>query len=270
MKSIGIVMAGGLGRRMGGSKPKVLYEVDGVPMVNRALSALSEGGAQRLVAVLSHKADEVADALLEGVETVVQQRPRGTASGILESDHIFSGEDSAVVVSFGDMPWVNPKSAKRLIDAIEAGADAAVLTYNFEDPPQFGRIIRDDAGDFMDIVQFKDLADDQREIRELDAGMFAFRSGPLRDNVKKLDSNNAAGELYLTSIPTEIRKAGGTVDCVPAEQIEEALGVNDPHHLEFAQRLGLLRSAEEILGVADDIYNEVVPTQRHPATIEPD
>lgn len=267
MKRMGMVLAGGLGRRMGGEKPKVLYEVGGISMVNRALEALRQGGAEDLVAVLSHKADEVSAVLPQDVRLVVQESPRGTGSAVLESQHLLEDEELAVAISFGDMPWINPKSVRALFDALEQGADAAVLTYAFEDPPHFGRIIRDDTGEFVDIVQKKDLTKEQEKINELDAGLFAFRGSKLCSAIRQIDDNNAAGELYLTCAPGKIRQEGGRVVCASAEHIEEALGVNDPHHLSFAQRLGLLRASEEVLEIADDIYKEIVPEQLHPSAL---
>ncbi|MEM9493642.1 MAG: NTP transferase domain-containing protein [Myxococcota bacterium] len=256
MKRLGFVLAGGMGKRMGGLRPKVLYEVDGEPMVVRALSALRLGGAHRLVAVLSHRCDEVAAALPSDVELVIQARPRGTGSAIVDARHCITDDNTAVIVGYGDMPWLNPDSVSRLLEAIEDGADAAVLTFEFDDPPHFGRIVRDGAGAFVDIVEYKDCTPEQRASGELNAGMFAFRSGPLLTAIDRLDDNNAAGELYLTDVPGKIVAAGGRVACVPAERIEETLGVNDPPHLHFANQLSALRQCEELVAVADIFYAE--------------
>lgn len=258
MARVGMVLAGGLGKRMKSAKPKVLHEVGGVPMVMRAVEALRAAGMESLVAVLSHASDEVAAVLPEDVEIVTQERPRGTASALIDAPHLLEDGDNILVVSFGDMPWLNSASAARLAEAIEGGADAAVLTFKFDDPPHFGRIVRNEAGDLVDIVQFKDCNEEQLKIRELDAGMFAFRASAVRPVLNELDDNNAAGEMYLTDVPGKIADAGGRVECVSAERLEEALGVNDPRHLQFAEQLSSIRESEEVIHLADDVYRSIV------------
>ncbi|MEM9072735.1 MAG: NTP transferase domain-containing protein [Myxococcota bacterium] len=257
MSRIGMVLAGGLGKRMKSTKPKVLHEVGGVPMVVRAINALREAPVDRLVAVLSHASDQVSAVLPSDTAVVVQERPRGTASAIIDSAEYLERDDDVIVVSFGDMPWLNPRSVNRLAAAIEDGADAAVLTFVFDDPPHFGRILRDGEGNLVDIVQFKDCSEGQRSIGELDAGMFAFNAKAIRDVLDQLDSNNAQNEIYLTDVPGKIALGGGRVVCVAAERLEEALGVNDPRHLEFAEQLLALRESEEVLHLADDFYRSI-------------
>lgn len=256
MKTIGMILAGGLGRRMGSTLPKVLHEVEGVPMVNRALDALQKGGIDQRVAILSHAAEQVMSVLPKEVEVVVQERPRGTASAVLEAQHYLEDDDTQVVVSFGDMPWLNPTSVRQVLDALKTGADAALLFHTFEDPPHFGRIIRDEKGEFVTIRQYKDCSPEELEIKELDAGLFGFRAKALRDVLSLLDDDNAAGELYLTDAPGRIVSTGGRVACVATQHIEEALGVNDKRHLEFANQIVALRRSESQWGIADEIYEE--------------
>ena len=258
MQKIGFVLAGGLGRRMGGDLPKVLYRVEGKAMVVRALDALRDSGIERLIAVLSHRSDETASVLPPHVEVVVQERPRGTASAIIAAQHYLTCDDTVVVVAFGDMPWLNPNSAARLCAAIHDGAHAAVFTYHFDDPPQFGRIIRDRDGHFVDIVEYKDCTAKARALCELNAGMFAFQSGPLREALAYIDDNNAAGEQYLTDVPRHIARTGHRVATVVAEGVEETLGVNDPKHLEFARLLPLIRRSEKRLYLAAELYEDLL------------
>lgn len=252
-----MILAGGLGKRMKSTKPKVLHEVGGVPMVLRALGALRAAPVDELVAVLSHASDQVSSVLPDDVAVINQERPRGTASALMDAPDYLERDDTVLVVSFGDMPWLNSGSAAKLAEAIEAGADAAVLTYEFDDPPHFGRIVCNEAGDLVDIVQFKDCSESQLDIKRLDAGMFAFRAKTVRPVLDQLDSNNAAGEVYLTDVPGKIAAAGGRVACIDAERLEEALGVNDRRHLEFAEQLTTLRESEEVLHLADDVYRSL-------------
>jgi len=258
MAKIGMVLAGGLGKRMKSDKPKVLHEVGGRPMVLRAIDALREGGVEEVVAVLSHASDQVSEVLPKDVAVVVQDRPRGTASAVVDAPHYLQDDNNILVISFGDMPWLNARSVERMSQAIEEGADSAVLTFNFDNPPRFGRIVRNKEGNLVDILQYRDCTQEQLEIHELDAGMFAFRAKAIRPVLSELSSENAANEMYLTDVPGKIAKRGGRVVCVPAEYLEEALGVNDRKHLEFAERLISLRRSEELVHLADDLYRSIL------------
>lgn len=258
MARIGMILAGGLGKRMKSTKPKVLHEVGGVPMVLRAIEAMREAPMDQLVAVLSHASELVSSVLPSDVDVVTQEKPRGTASALMDSPQYLAQDENVIVVSFGDMPWLEPCSASKLAEAIEQGADAAVLTYEFDDPPHFGRIVCDSKGTFQDIVQYRDCSEEQLKIRRLDAGMFAFRAKAVKPALSLIGSNNAAGEVYLTDVPGRIVEQGGTVACIDAVRLEEALGVNDPRHLEFAQQLTTIRESEDVLHLADNIYDSIV------------
>lgn len=258
MARIGMILAGGLGKRMKSTKPKVLHEVGGVPMVLRAIKAMRDAPMDQVVAVLSHASDLVSSVLPPDVAVVTQERPRGTASALMDSPEYLEEDENVIVVSFGDMPWLESSSACKLAEAVEQGADAAVLTYEFDDPPHFGRIVCDAEGAFVDIVQFRDCSEEELKIRRLDAGMFAFRAKAVKPALSLISSDNAAGEVYLTDVPGRIAQQGGEVACIDALRLEEALGVNDPRHLKFAEQLTTIRESEDVLHLADDIYDSII------------
>ena len=197
-------------------------------------------------------ADTVQNVLSDDIDVYVQKEPKGTGSALLDARAVLKTESpAALIVSFGDMPWINANSVAKLAEEIKQGAAAAVLAYKFQVPPAFGRIIRDGEGNFNDIRQEKDCSPEELKIREIDGGVFAFNTHIVDKALDQLRNDNAAGEYYLTDLPHIIAMAGHKVSVVDAETLEETLGVNDRKHLEFAERIPMLRESEKIIHLAN-------------------
>jgi len=230
-----IILAAGKGTRMGGEQPKVLFEVAGRPMVHWVLEACREAGAERLVVVVGFQADRVRDALADepGVEFVLQERQLGTGHAVMMAEPAYAGraaEDTFVVA--GDMPLLKGSTLAELLSAHRAaGAAASLATGELDDPTGYGRIIRDARGEFAAIVEQKDATEPQRAIREVNPSCYCFRSDRLFSLLRRLGTDNAQGEYYITDVLGLARSAGQTVAVVKAVGGDEAEGINTPEQL---------------------------------------
>ncbi|MDX6637913.1 MAG: bifunctional UDP-N-acetylglucosamine pyrophosphorylase / glucosamine-phosphate N-acetyltransferase [Solirubrobacterales bacterium] len=242
-----LIMAAGEGTRMRSSTPKMLHPICGRAMIAWSVIAAREAGAERVCVIVS-PGRELSEALPDGVETLVQPESDGTGGAIRAALDVVS-ESPNVVVLPGDHPLVAKDVIDRLLAAHqEAQAAATVLTTIMDDPGSYGRILRDEAGDVVRIIEAKtgagDATPEQLEIREVNSSIYAFDGPALAAALGKLTNQNAQGEYYLGDVLTLIREAGGRVAAHVEDDPQVNLGVNDRAGLavvEAAARAGIAR-----------------------------
>jgi bifunctional UDP-N-acetylglucosamine pyrophosphorylase/glucosamine-1-phosphate N-acetyltransferase len=202
-----VVMAGGLGTRMRSATPKHFHPLLGRRMVDWVIEAARELEPARLVVVAS---PETAPAF-DGVEVAIQQRPRGTGDAAAAARASLNGFDGGILVIPGDAPLLTADLLRELVAAHDEGQPAVTLL-SFVPPFSlpYGRVVRDGDGRVVRIVEERDADADEREIRELNASIYAFEAAALWQALVQLDANNAQGELYLTDAVQHIVAAGGT------------------------------------------------------------
>jgi bifunctional UDP-N-acetylglucosamine pyrophosphorylase/glucosamine-1-phosphate N-acetyltransferase len=221
--------------------PKVLNQVCGRSMLGHVLAASRELGPGRLIVVTGHGRDLVTAHLAEhaaDAEIVVQDRRGGTGHAVrtvIEAVGLIHG---TVVVTYADTPLLRGRTLADLVAAHQSqGAAVTVLTARLGEPKGYGRIIRDEAGAFTGIVEESDATDEQRAIDEINSGMYAFDGDLLADTVKRVPTDNAKGEEYLTDVVSILRGDGYPVATVTCDDSEEVLGVNDQAQLAWARRV---------------------------------
>ena len=226
-----IVLAAGEGTRMKSPIPKTLHRVCGQTMLGHSLGAAAALSPERLIVVVGHDADRVATHAREevpGAVIVVQDYLGGTGHAVrvvLETVGTIRG---TVVVTYADTPLLTGATLSRLVEERAAtGAAAAVLTAHVPDPRGYGRIIRDERGAFAAIVEHADATPDELAINEINTGMYAFDGDLLADAVKRVRTDNAQGEEYLTDAVSVLRTDGYPVATVSCSDVEEIQGVND-------------------------------------------
>jgi bifunctional UDP-N-acetylglucosamine pyrophosphorylase / glucosamine-1-phosphate N-acetyltransferase len=226
-----IVLAAGGGTRMKSPIPKNLHRVCGQTMLGHCLAAASELSPGRLIVVVGHEADRVATHAHEQVPSAViveQDYLGGTGHAVrvvLETVGTITG---TVVVTYADTPLLTGATLARLVQERAAtDAAAAVLTAQVPDPSGYGRIIRDERGAFAAIVEHADATPDELAINEINTGMYAFAGELLADAVKRVRTDNAQGEEYLTDAVSVLRTDGYPVATVTCSDVEEIQGVND-------------------------------------------
>jgi bifunctional UDP-N-acetylglucosamine pyrophosphorylase / glucosamine-1-phosphate N-acetyltransferase len=240
-----LILAAGQGTRMRSRTPKVLHELCGVPMLLWPVRAALAAGAERVV-VVDSPARELARVLPDGVELAVQPAPNGTggaaAAAIAHLDAAGAGVgDGPVVVLSGDVPLLDAQAIEGLVAAHEReGAAATMVTSIVEDPRGYGRVVRDGAGGVLRVVETKgegDATAEELQIREVNAGIYAFDAGALREALPRLSSENAQGELYLPQALDVLRADGRAIAAHVLADATLMLGVNDRVALARARAL---------------------------------
>ena len=233
-----VVLAAGEGKRMKSSLPKVLHRVGGQTMVELVARACKEAGAAKTVAVIGHGAAEVRRALAPfGVETVLQDVQRGTGHAVLQTFPLLRDFKGNVVVVSGDTPLVTAGTIGLLLEAHRAHRNSITFaTSCAPDPTGYGRILRDGCGKFLRIVEERDADDRTRQIREVNAGLYCFKSSALFGSLFLSTASNSQMEYYLTAAIDAVRAGGGRVEALLMENWQELAGVNTPRELEAARR----------------------------------
>src|SRR5262245_61024969 len=207
--------------------PKVLFDICGRPMLAHAIAAARGLHPSSIVLVVGHGRDEVKKALAgeSDLQYVTQDPPRGTGHAVMVAMHSVPKGAEVVLVTYGDMPLLTTETLERLIDARQPGG-VALLTVTREEAHGFGRILRDPDGGFLGIREEKDCSPEERAIREVNVGVYAFDREALARALPQVRPDNAQRELYLTDAVLEIAKHAGAVRLVNIEDNDEALGVN--------------------------------------------
>jgi bifunctional UDP-N-acetylglucosamine pyrophosphorylase / glucosamine-1-phosphate N-acetyltransferase len=231
-----LVLAAGPGSRMRSDTPKVLHTIAGRSMLSHSLHAITKVAPQHLVVVLGHDHDRIAplvadlaNALGRPIDVALQDRPRGTGHAVLCGLSALPDDYAGiVVVTSGDTPLLDADTLADLI-ATHGAASAAVtvLTTRLSDPSGYGRILRTQDNEVTAIVEHTDATPSQREIREVNAGVYAFDITALRSALGQLSSDNAQQELYLTDVVAILRQDGATVRAQHVDDSALVAGVNN-------------------------------------------
>jgi bifunctional UDP-N-acetylglucosamine pyrophosphorylase / glucosamine-1-phosphate N-acetyltransferase len=248
-----IILAAGKGTRMRSDLPKVLHEVDGVPMITRSVRRARAAGIEGVTVVVGYRGELIRAALGgEAVSFVDQEQQLGTGHAVIQAREAIESASGSVVILYGDMPLLSPRTIERLVRVRQESSCAAVLlTVVLDAPPDFGRIIRDDAGRVVKVVEVKDATAEQLDIHEVNVGAYCFAADALLSALDLLRADNAQGEYYLTDVIELMADEGLAVATVVTDALEETLGVNDPLHLEFAGKLGDIQYAESLYELID-------------------
>jgi bifunctional UDP-N-acetylglucosamine pyrophosphorylase / glucosamine-1-phosphate N-acetyltransferase len=236
-----IVLAAGQGTRMKSPIPKTLHQVCGQTMLGHCLAAAAQLSPDQLIVVVGHDGDRVAEHARDQVPDaviVVQDHLGGTGHAVRVALETVGTIHGTVVVTYADTPLLTGATLARLVrERMETGSAAAVLTARVPDSSGYGRIIRDEHGLFATIVEESDATADERAIDEINTGMYAFDGELLADAVKRVRTDNAQGEEYLTDAVSVLRSDGYAVATVSCADAEEVQGVNDLAQLAHASRV---------------------------------
>lgn len=239
-----VILAAGKGTRMGGEIPKVLLPLhDDRPVISYLLDEVKNIPQDTApIIVVGFKEELVKQELGPGYIYVTQFDQRGTGHAVLSTKGIVSAEN--FVVLYGDMPFTSKESISKLMhlhttNNAKISIFTAVLP-DFENQNDsflgYGRIIRDRNGQIEKIVEYKDCTEEQKQIKEVNVGIYMFHTDWLWDKLEKITDHNVQHEFYLTDI-AELAIADGQIIYSLPIPSEEAYGINTPSHLEFARKL---------------------------------
>ncbi len=237
-----VVLAAGEGTRMRSATPKVLHTMGGRSLVGHALAAVEVVEPERVVVVIGHGRERVAEHLATIAPRsvpVVQEHQNGTGHAVRVACGAVAVPDGAtVLIVCGDTPLLRGETLQRLLGHHrQQGAAATVLTAVVPDPTGYGRIVRDAAGELAAIVEHRDATTEQLSINEVNSGVYAFATGFLVEALGRLSTDNSQGEQYLTDVIAIARRDGAPVATVRAADFAEILGVNDRVQLAELGRL---------------------------------
>ena len=235
---ITVIMAAGKGTRMKSKKSKVVHKIYGKELVKRVAETAKRIGSDEVIAVVGHLREQVIDVLGDSVEYAYQDELLGTGHAVMQAESYLKGKEGKVLVLNGDVPIIRPDTLKKLIQkSIENKEYATLLTAEYENPTGYGRIIRDVGGSIRAIVEEKDANMFEKEIKEINAGIYCFDIKELLLALKKIKTNNAQGEYYLTDVIKIMNDKGLKTGAVIVEDNTEILGVNDRVQLELLTRV---------------------------------
>ena len=245
-----LVLAAGLGTRFKSKRPKVVHRILGKPMVWYVVSTLRQAGIQDIGVVVGYKAEEVKDALGDEVTYLHQRDPKGgTGDAVLSAMEFWKDHEGYLLVVNGDSPLILPETVRnlqRFVHMVEeyegVKISCAVLTTFLSDPTGYGRVIKEEGTDrILRIVEERDATPEERAVREVNAGLYAFFAPHLKEVLPEVGPSEATGEIYLTEVVSLMTSRGMEVRSFMATDPTEALGVNTRWDLSIAENVLRLR-----------------------------
>jgi bifunctional UDP-N-acetylglucosamine pyrophosphorylase / glucosamine-1-phosphate N-acetyltransferase len=260
-------MAAGLGTRMRSDVPKHLHPILGRRMVDWVLASSKTLGVEQVVVVVS----PATASDFDGLTVAVQEEPLGTGDAVRSARAQLEGRVDDVLVLSGDTPLLTSKILGELVHTHrQAGAAATVLSFEPDDPKQYGRVLRSPEGGLAAIVEHRDATAEEREVREVNSSIYVFRADSLWPVLDRLDPHNAQGELYLTDTVAILVGDGEHVAVHKGDDPVETEGVNT--RAELAAAAAALRDrvneAHMLAGVT--IVDPASTWIDAEATLEPD
>ncbi|MCQ2532036.1 MAG: bifunctional UDP-N-acetylglucosamine diphosphorylase/glucosamine-1-phosphate N-acetyltransferase GlmU [Saccharofermentans sp.] len=232
-----VVMAAGNSTRMKSAHSKVVHQVCGKPIVQWVADALCEAGCNEQVYIVGDKQEEIRDILGESVAYVFQEQRLGTGHAVMQAAPFLEGRDGYTIVLPGDCPMVSAETINKAIAKIDEGDYAAVvITAQADDPTGYGRLVRDENGNVLRIVEHKDATEEERAIREINSSMYIFKTSLLISALGRLSASNAQKEYYLTDTIGILIGDGHVVSSVVCD-FEDTFGVNDRIQLMRANQI---------------------------------
>ena len=231
-----IILAAGKGKRMKSDLAKVLHPVCGVPMLTHAVAAARAAGAQKIVVVIGHQGERIRELFGRDELIFVEQTDLlGTGHAVLQTREVFRDYTGTVVILCGDVPLILPETVRGLYDRHRStGAVVTVLTTIPAEPAGYGRVVKAKDGSVLKIVEDRDATPKEKQIREINTGIYCVESPFLFDAVGSLGNTNAQREYYLTDIVEIARRNGFRVMSSPAPDPVEVMGINTSAELEKA------------------------------------
>ncbi len=265
MNCSAVILAAGKGVRMRSEFPKVVHRVAGIPMVKHVANAVSQAGIDKITLVVGHQ-QEMVKQLFAGqkLNFATQTEQLGTGHALLQAQAYVQDDDTVLVVA-GDTPLLQAATLQALIEHHRTNqAIATVLSTEIQNPYGYGRIIRDKNGKFKRIVEEKDASSEEKQITEINSGMYCLQVKEAFAALMVLGSSNAQGEYYLTDILEMLMQDQHRVEVFLMHAPEDIYGINNREQLAFAESRMRQRKNTELMleGVTIiDPQNTYIDTQ---------
>jgi UDP-N-acetylglucosamine diphosphorylase/glucosamine-1-phosphate N-acetyltransferase len=202
-----VILAAGLGKRMKSpDKPKVMFEINGKPMIDHVVRLAFMLNADKVVPIVGHHREQVIDYLKKNfpgknIEYAVQEEQLGTGHAVMQTESLLKDFEGDILILSGDVPLLKFETVRQLIDEHNTNNyDATLLTTVFENPFGYGRIIRNSSGNFEKIIEHKDASEDEKLIKEINPAIYMVKANVLYDALSRISPENSQKEYYLTDI----------------------------------------------------------------------
>lgn len=233
-----VILAAGMGTRMKSKMPKVLHKVCGKPLSKWVIDASKAAGADKVCAVVGHKAETVKEVLGDVCEFALQAEQKGTGHAVMQAIDVIKNSKGEVVILNGDTPLITAETINKAIEYHKNnGNQATVITAILDDATGYGRIVRDNDGSVLKIVEQKDASEEEKKINEVNSGMYVFDAQSLVYALDKITPNNAQGEYYLTDTLEILLSVGKKIGGYAISDNDEIRGINDRVQLNEAEKI---------------------------------
>ena len=223
-----VILAAGKGTRMKSNKAKVLHEVFYAPMVHHVLHATTALQAAQTIVIVGHQRELVENSLSDfPIESVVQEEQLGTGHAVLCAESAIKQMEGCVMILCGDTPLIQSATLQEMFaQHLSKNSTLTVMTTTLDNPTHYGRIISDNEGTVLSIVEEKDADYAQKKIQEINAGIYCIDTSFLFSHLKNIDSDNSQGEVYLTDIVSQAVSENLPVHKFVNPDSQDVLGVN--------------------------------------------
>ena len=240
MDTTAVILAAGRGTRMKTAIPKVLHLVCNQPMLTYVFDACREVGCGELICVVGFGAERIKAAYADARDITWVQQPQqlGTGHAVQVCKPQLAGRDGELLVLAGDGPLVQAETLRQLLAVHRRRRSACTLaTCIMDNPGSFGRVLRDETGELIGVVEYLDASEQQHAIKEVNVSLYCFDTAKLLEVIDDLKNDNAKGEYYLTDTLGMLRSRGYALAAVPAVPPEDVLSINDRLQLAEVSRL---------------------------------
>ena len=230
--TIAVILAAGKGTRMKSDLPKVLHPLLGKPLIHYVTKAVMDAGVDDIYLIIGYKAELVKNSLGNKYHYVEQKQQLGTGHALMMAAEQLKNFAGDVLVLVGDAPFLTPVVIKNLIDKHQKeGASCTMMTAIIDPPPPYGRIVRDNGGNVVRIVEDRDATEEQKRITEVNTSHYCFRSEDVFPLLGKIENNNDQEEYYLTDIVELLTKNKFPVITIPEDDPDILKGINSQEDL---------------------------------------
>ena len=233
-KTAAIILAAGKGTRMKSDKPKVIFELAGKSMINRVVQTANKINSDLIAIVVGYQKEQVINVVPKNsnLKFVEQVQQNGTGHAVMVTKDIFKDFEGDVFILCGDVPLLRHKTLEKMqAHHREHNASCTVLTAVMDDALKYGRMIRNADGNIQRIVEFKDATEDEKNIKEINTGIYCFDAKDLFAALQSIDNNNNQNEYYLTDTLEVLNNQNKHVTSVLLDDMVEASGVNSKEQL---------------------------------------
>ncbi|MBN8572202.1 MAG: NTP transferase domain-containing protein [Ignavibacteria bacterium] len=241
-----VILAAGKGKRMRNpEKSKVMFPLKGKPMIQHVVELALKIHSEKIILIVGHQKQTVMDFIketfkddMDKISFASQDEQLGTGHAVMQTKTELENFNGDTLILSGDVPLLRYETVEKFLNFHNANNfSASLLSANFENPFGYGRIVRDEKENFIDIVEEKDADDEVKKIAEINSGIYIVDNKNLFEALKTLKTDNAQGEYYLTDIFNYFKDKNLKIGAVPTENNIEITGVNTVEQLEEMEKM---------------------------------